>query len=169
MADDRRRSLCLDMLRSRKSRHEETIEAPASQPIASHDADADPEKEALMADSVGLALLVVLETLAPAERLAFVLHDIFDMPFEEIAPIVERSPKLHGSLPAAPVAACREPLAFQTPAARASGRSLTPSSPHREAVNSRRFSECSTQTSYFESMPQPCLRANRPSSAARRL
>jgi RNA polymerase sigma factor (sigma-70 family) len=83
--------LCLDMLRSRKSRREESLEAPISQ-IRLNFADClDPEQEAMMADSVGLALLVVLDTLPPAERLAFVLHDIFAMPFDEIAPIVGRS------------------------------------------------------------------------------
>jgi RNA polymerase sigma factor (sigma-70 family) len=84
--------VCLDMLRSRKSRHEESLDAQIADPIASHESGTDPEQEALLADSVGLALLVVLETLAPAERLAFVLHDVFAVPFEEIAPIVERTP-----------------------------------------------------------------------------
>src|SRR5215218_5892757 len=84
--------VCLDMLRSRKSRHEESLEVRTGDPIASRESETDPEHEALLADSVGLALLVVLETLAPAERLAFVLHDIFAVPFEEIAPIVERTP-----------------------------------------------------------------------------
>ena len=84
--------VCLDMLRSRKSRHEESLDARIPDPIASREAGTDPEHEAMLADSVGLALLVVLETLAPAERLAFVLHDIFAVPFEEIAPIVERTP-----------------------------------------------------------------------------
>src|SRR5713101_5889936 len=78
--------VCLDMLRSRKSRREEQLGVHLTDPIA------NPEHEALLADSVGLALLVVLETLAPAERLAFVLHDMFAVPFDEIAPIVERSP-----------------------------------------------------------------------------
>ena len=77
--------VCLDMLRSRKSRRE----APLS---LQHEAGVDPEHEALLADSVGLALIVVLETLAPAERVAFVLHDMFDLPFDTIAPIVGRSP-----------------------------------------------------------------------------
>ncbi|MFC0543037.1 sigma-70 family RNA polymerase sigma factor [Kutzneria chonburiensis] len=78
--------VCLDMLRSRKSRREDPIdEAPDA-------AVAGPEQEALLADSVGPALLVVLETLAPAERLAFVLHDLFAVPFDEIAPIVGRTP-----------------------------------------------------------------------------
>jgi RNA polymerase sigma-70 factor, ECF subfamily len=84
--------LCLDMLRSRKSRREAPLDAYVPEPIVSREDGTDPEHEALLADSVGLALLVVLETLAPAERLAFVLHDLFDLPFDEIAPIVERSP-----------------------------------------------------------------------------
>ena len=84
------------MLRSRSSRREEPLgEAPGAcfpDPIISNVHGIDPEHEVLVADSVGLALLVVLETLAPAERLAFVLHDMFAVPFDEIAPIVERSP-----------------------------------------------------------------------------
>jgi RNA polymerase sigma factor (sigma-70 family) len=84
--------VCLDMLRSRKSRREEPLGAHVPEPIVSREDGIDPEHEALLADSVGLALLVVLETLAPAERVAFVLHDMFDLPFDEIAPIVGRSP-----------------------------------------------------------------------------
>ncbi|MDQ4028115.1 MAG: sigma-70 family RNA polymerase sigma factor [Actinomycetota bacterium] len=84
--------VCLDMLRSRKSRREEPMGADVPDPIAGHEAGDDPEREAVLADSIGLALLVVLETLAPAERVAFVLHDMFAVPFEEIAPIVGRSP-----------------------------------------------------------------------------
>lgn len=84
--------VCLDMLRSRKSRREEPLGAESREPIARPAMGIDPEHEALLADSVGPALLVVLETLAPAERLAFVLHDMFGVPFEEIAPIVGRSP-----------------------------------------------------------------------------
>ncbi|MGH8983687.1 MAG: RNA polymerase sigma factor SigJ [Acidimicrobiia bacterium] len=84
--------VCLDMLRSRTSRREEPLSAHVPDPIVSREDAIDPEHEALLADSVGLALLVVLETLAPAERLAFVLHDMFAVPFDEIAPIVGRSP-----------------------------------------------------------------------------
>ena len=84
--------VCLDMLRSRKSRREEPLGEEADKPITSGEAGIDPEDEALLAESVGLALLVVLNSLNPAERLAFVLHDLFDVPFEEIAPIVGRSP-----------------------------------------------------------------------------
>ena len=85
--------VCLDMLRSRTSRREEPLGAHVPQRAVSRADGSDPEHEALLADSVGLALLVVLETLAPAERLAFVLHDMFAVPFDEIAPIVGRSPE----------------------------------------------------------------------------
>jgi len=84
--------VCLDMLRSRKSRRQEPLGAHVPDAIAGRKDGTDPEHEALLADSVGLALLVVLETLTPAERLAFVLHDLFAMPFDEIAPILGRSP-----------------------------------------------------------------------------
>jgi RNA polymerase sigma factor (sigma-70 family) len=84
--------VCLDMLRSRKTRREEPLDARGPDPTAGREGGIDPEHEALLADSVGLALLVVLETLAPAERLAFVLHDMFDVPFDEIASVVGRSP-----------------------------------------------------------------------------
>jgi RNA polymerase sigma factor (sigma-70 family) len=84
--------VCLDMLRSRRSRREDPLVGELSDPIPFADDQLDPEREAVLADSVGLALLVVLETLAPAERLAFVLHDMFAVPFDEIAPIVGRSP-----------------------------------------------------------------------------
>jgi RNA polymerase sigma factor (sigma-70 family) len=84
--------VCLDMLRTRRSRHEESVGSWLPEPIVSLDGEADPEHEAMIADSVGLALLVVLETLTPAERLAFVLHDMFAISFEEIAPIVGRTP-----------------------------------------------------------------------------
>jgi RNA polymerase sigma factor (sigma-70 family) len=83
--------VCLNMLHARKSRREESLEASAPQAVTDSERAIDPEREMELADSVGLALLVVLDTLAPAERLAFVLHDIFAVPFEEIAPIVERS------------------------------------------------------------------------------
>jgi RNA polymerase sigma-70 factor (ECF subfamily) len=84
--------VCLDMLRSQKSRREDSIEALESETIVTGEVAIDPEKEAMLADSVGSALLVVLDTLAPSERLTFVLHDMFAVPFDEIAPIVGRSP-----------------------------------------------------------------------------
>jgi RNA polymerase sigma factor (sigma-70 family) len=84
--------ICLDMLRTRRSRREEPLGPRLPDPLLSREDAVDPEYEALVADSVGLALLVVLETLTPAERLAFVLHDMFALPFDEIAPIIDRSP-----------------------------------------------------------------------------
>jgi len=83
--------VCLDMLRSRQSRREEPFTPNVPEPVATGTQGSNPEGEALLADSVGLALLVVLDRLEPAERLAFVLHDMFAVPFEEIAPIVGRS------------------------------------------------------------------------------
>jgi len=82
---------CLKMLRSRRSRREEPLVDAVTEPPASEHDDGDPEAAVLLADSVGPALMVVLDTLAPAERLAFVLHDIFAVPFDDIAPILERS------------------------------------------------------------------------------
>src|ERR687896_455165 len=83
----------LNMLRSRRSQREEPLDVRIPEPIVDRADGTDPEHEALLADSVGLALLVVLETLNPAERLSFVLHDMFAVPFDEIAPIVDRSPE----------------------------------------------------------------------------
>ena len=83
--------VCLDMLRTRTSRREDSLDVHVPDPVITR-ADRDPESDAVLADSVGLALLVVLEHLEPAERLAFVLHDVFGMTFDEIAPIVDRSP-----------------------------------------------------------------------------
>ena len=98
-------------------------------PIVDRADGTDPEHEALLADSVGLALLVVLETLAPAERLAFVLHDMFAVPFDEIAPIVDRRPRPPGSSPAAPVAGSGHGPRSPTPTWRGNARSSTRSWP----------------------------------------
>jgi RNA polymerase sigma factor (sigma-70 family) len=84
--------VCLNMLRSRETRRETPLDVHVPDPIVSNESGMDPEHEALLADSVGLALLVVLETLTPAERLSFVLHDMFAVPFDQIAPMIERSP-----------------------------------------------------------------------------
>ena len=84
--------VCLNMLRARNVRREESLEVHLPDPVISPEGELRPEEEALLADSVGLALQVVLDALAPAERLAFVLHDMFELPFEEIAPMVGRSP-----------------------------------------------------------------------------
>jgi RNA polymerase sigma-70 factor (ECF subfamily) len=84
--------VCLNMLRSRKTRRETSLETHLPDPILSPEEGVDPEQEALLGDSVGLALLVVLDSLTPAERVAFVLHDVFALPFGDIAPIVGRTP-----------------------------------------------------------------------------
>ena len=84
--------VALNMLRARNARREETFGAHLPDPVVSPDDESQPEAQAVLADSIGLALLVVLDALNPAERLAFVLHDVFQLPFEEIAPIVERTP-----------------------------------------------------------------------------
>src|SRR2546423_5764651 len=84
--------VCLNMLRSRRTRRESSLEAHVPDPIVSPEAGVDPEQEALLGDSVGLALLAVLDSLSPAERVAFVLHDVFAVPFDQIAPIVGRTP-----------------------------------------------------------------------------
>ncbi len=128
--------VCLDMLRSRKSRREEPLETQVHEPIADGDSGMDPEHEALLADSVGLAMLVVLEKLAPAERVAFVLHDMFAVPFDEIAPIVRRSPTAARQLASR---ARRRVQAPQRPATQTSPpteRSSSPSSPPRVAATS---------------------------------
>ncbi|HEX2377899.1 MAG TPA: sigma-70 family RNA polymerase sigma factor [Gaiellales bacterium] len=85
--------ISLNMLRTRRTRREDALDVRLPDPIIDPADGTDPAHEALLADSVGLALLVVLETLTPAERLSFVLHDMFAVPFEDIAPIVERSPE----------------------------------------------------------------------------
>ena len=85
--------VCLDILRSRTARREDALEEGGAQAMPGYQSARDPEREALLADSVGLALLLVLDRLEPAERLAFVMHDMFDVPFEEIARIVGRSPE----------------------------------------------------------------------------
>ena len=84
--------VCLDMLRARAARREDPLEVHVPDPIVSREDGNDPEQQALLADSVGMALLVVLATLSPTERLAFVLHDIFAVPFDQLGPILERSP-----------------------------------------------------------------------------
>jgi RNA polymerase sigma-70 factor (ECF subfamily) len=85
--------VCLDMLRSRKSQREESLDSQVTEPVAESSQATNPEQEAVLADSVGVALLVVLDTLTPAERLAFVMHDMFDVSFDEIASIIGRSPE----------------------------------------------------------------------------
>ena len=83
--------VCLNMLRSRRTRREAPLDTHVADPIVSPEAGVDPEQEAILGDSLGLALLAVLDTLSPPERVAFVLHDVFAMPFDDVAPIIGRS------------------------------------------------------------------------------
>jgi RNA polymerase sigma-70 factor (ECF subfamily) len=129
--------VCLDMLRSRGSRREESLDAQVSEPVATHDRAPNPEQEALLADSVGLALLVVLDRLTPAERLAFVLHDLFAVSFDEIAGIVGRSPTPPVNSPAAPVGAFREQEPLPTSTSLSNVPSSTVSSRPCERVTSK--------------------------------
>ena len=158
--------VCLNMLRSRRSRREEPFGEAMPDPVVSREDESDPEYEALLADSVGLALLVVLETLTPAERLAFVLHDMFAVPFDEIAPIVDRSPGAARQL-----AKPRPPPSTgspqrRTPTSAASERWSTPSRPPHATVTSRHWSPSLTRTSCSEPT-RPCLPDSRCWSAVR--
>jgi RNA polymerase sigma-70 factor (ECF subfamily) len=110
--------ICLDMLRARNSRRETALDSDAREAQLAHDAAIDPEQEALLADSVGVALMVVLQKLDPAERIAFVLHDMFDLPFDEIAPIVQRSPDAARQLASRARRRVRESTAPDSDAAR---------------------------------------------------
>ena len=117
------------------------------EPIIDRADGTDPEHEALLADSVGLALLVVLETLSPAERLAFVLHDIFAVPFDEIAPIVDRSPEAARQLASRARRRVQAEKTVPDPDLTPSARSSMPSSPLRAMATSTDWSRCSTPTS----------------------
>ena len=140
--------VCLNVLRSRRTRREEPLDVRVPDPVVSRDDGTQPEHEALLADSVGLALLVVLETLGPAERLAFVLHDMFAVPFDEIAglvgPLAGRDPAARQ--PRAAPRPGRRPGARRRPR-RSATRSSTPSSPPRATATSTRSSRCSIRTS----------------------
>ena len=153
----------LNMLRSRKVRREEPIGVRVPEPILDRADGMDPEHEAVLADSVGLALLVVLENLSPAERLAFVLHDIFAMPFEEIAPIVDRSPEAARQLASRARRRVRGEYTVPDTDLATQRRSSTPSwQPHATAT-SRRCSRCWIPTSCCARTS--VLPANRGSSA----
>ena len=130
--------VCLNMLRSRTSRREEPMGVHVPGPVVSRENGTGPEHEAMLADSVGLALLVVLGTLAPAERLAFVLHDMFDVPFGEIAAIVGRSPAAARQLASRARRRVRGTAAVPAPSSPASGKWWTPFlPPHATATSGR--------------------------------
>lgn len=131
--------VCLDMLRSRKSRGEQHLDVRPNDPASPDDA-VDPEREALLADSVGLAMLVVLDKLTPAERLAYVLHDMFAVPFDDIAPMVGRTPDAARQLASRARRRVQGRIRLPDRLCVVSVRSSTRSSPHRVVVTSTRSS-----------------------------
>lgn len=162
--------VCLNMLRSRRSRREESLGLQAPEPFASGEDESHPEHEALLADSVGPALLVVLDKLAPAERLALVLHDMFAVPFDEIAPIVERTPTAAKKLASRARHRVRvrpSPLLL-LPISVETGRLSTPSSLPHVLVTWTRFSPCSIRTSCTGPTEPPCQRVPQRRSAVRK-
>ena len=158
----------LNMLRSRKGRREEPIGVRVPEPIIDRADGMNPEHEALLADSVGLALLVVLETLSPAERLAFVLHDIFAVPFDEIAPIVDRSPEAARQLASRARRRVRGETRSPTPTSRPSARSSTRLPRLRATATSKRCSRCWTRTSCCARISAPRASRGRPRRPPRR-
>ena len=170
VADDRRRAGLASTCCARARRGARSRLGPhVPEPIVSREDGVDPEHEALLADSVGLALLVVLETLGPAERLAFVLHDMFAVPFDEIAPIVDRSPDGDAAARAAArAAAFAGPRRRRTPTSPpARGRRRLPRRRARRRLRGAR-SRCSTPTSCCAPTAGRCAPARRGRSAARR-
>ena len=141
--------VCLNMLRARNRRREEFFEEHLPDPIVSEYGAAQPEEQALLADSVGLALLVVLDTLTPAERLAFVLHDMFELPFDEIAPMVDRTPEATRQLASRARRRVKgAEVRLRTPISPVSARWSMPSSRPRAAVISMDSSRSSIRTSF---------------------
>ena len=162
--------VCLNMLRARTVRREESLAVHVPDPLVRPDGDLQPEEAALLAEAVSLALLVVLDTLAPAERVAFVLHDMFAVPFEEIAPLVERTPTAARQLASRARRRSRAPpYRLRTPISHVNARWSTLSSWLRVGAMSMPSSPCSIPTSCCASMrapgtPQPpwCSRAQPP-------
>ena len=144
--------VCIDLLRTRQARRESLTGTWLPEPVVSRGERPDPEEESLLADSVGLALLVVLETLDPAERLAFVLHDMFAVPFAEIAPIVERTPEATRQLASRARRRVRG-APTRTPTCPPSVGSSTRSWPRPVPATSPRSSGSSTPTSCSASTP----------------
>ena len=145
----------LDMLRARRARHETYVGSWLPEPIVTVDDSPNPEEEALVADAVGLALFVVLETLTPPERLAFVLHDMFAVSFEEIAVILDGARLRRDNSRAVPVAAFEVRDRLRTPTCRNNAESWTRSSRRRGRETSRRSSPSSTPRSSSASTPAP--------------
>jgi RNA polymerase sigma factor (sigma-70 family) len=143
--------VCLDMLRARTSRREDPLDVHLPDPIVTR-GEWEPESEAMLADSVGLALLIVLDTLEPAERLAFVLHDVFGMTFDEIAPIVDRSPVAARQLASRAVVASRPEPRARTAICGSSDASSMRSWPPSAKATSNRWLLCSIPRSCCEPM-----------------
>lgn len=160
--------ISLDMLRSRRTRREEALDGNVIERFESSEVGIDPEGEAVLADSVGPALLVVLETLTPGERLAFVLHDMFALPFEEIGPSSGARRPRRGNSRAGRAAGRRAHSPRPTPTGSASARSSVHSSPLPAAATSMRSSRYSTPTSCSASTAGPQREAGRRWSAARK-
>ena len=160
--------VCLNMLRSRNVRREESLdEVHLPDPVISRVGQLGPEEEALLADSVGLALQVVLDALAPAERLAFVLHDMFDLPFDEIAPMVGRSPAAARQLASRARRRVKDAtVAPPDPDLTRHAPWSTPSSRPPGPATSTRWSPCSTPTSSCGPTTAPAAPPRPGSSAA---
>ena len=141
--------VCLDALRARRARPEQTLTERLPDPVVGRldeGVGGDPAHEAVLADGVGLALLVVLDSLAPPERLAYVLHDMFGLPFDEIAPMVDRTPAATRQLASRPAGGSRAGLWCPTGPSASSGRWSRPSSPPPATATSTGSSPCSTPT-----------------------
>ena len=159
--------VCLDLLRSREARREEPVAGPVPDTIQPPTYGGDPAEEAVLGESVGLALLVVLDTLAPDERLAFVLHDIFAVPYAEIAPLVDRSTAATKMLASRARRRIRRGGRSPTTARLASVPSSGPSLPRPGTATSTRCSRYWIPMSYSGPTGRPGRRVPRPTSTAR--
>jgi RNA polymerase sigma-70 factor (ECF subfamily) len=148
--------VCLDRLRSRRARREEYVGTSPGEGNLAPGAQPDPADEAALGESVGAAMLVVLDLLAPAERVAFVLHDVFAVPFEEIAGILGARPARPANWPAGPGDGCRAPLSAAGSTPPASEPSSTPSCGRPASATSSRCSGCSTPVSCSGLTRRPC-------------
>ena len=157
--------ICLDILRSRKSRREEPAGLVRPEGSGEGQDRIDPEEEALLADSIGQALLIVLDTLSPAERLAFVLHDLFDVPFNEVAPIVGRSEAATRKLASHARRRVREAAKGKEAIIQETEKWSTPSSMPRARGTSTRCSRCWTRMWSCGPTAPPCLWVRQAKSA----
>lgn len=160
--------VCLDMLRSRTAKREEALDTSATESIAASETQNDPEQETLLADSVGFALLIVLDRLDPAERLAFVLHDMFAVSFDEIASILGRSPEAgQDNSRAGHAGECKAHPRFPQPASQNSDTSPTPFSLPYGPATSKGSSRCWILMSWCTSTKRPHVRVRQERFVAR--